>query len=141
MADINMRNVFVACRAAVPLMREAGGGAIVNLSSISASVADPGLAIYNASKAWVTGFTRSLAVDHGPDGIRCNAVCPGSIKTAMGSGGNLPEDADFKLVMRAMPLDKPRGPEVVAALIAMLASEDGAHINGEEIRVDGGTLS
>ncbi len=59
----------------------------------------------------------------------------------MGSGDNLPEDTDMQLVMRATALDKPRKAEVVAGLIAMLASEDGAHINGEEIRVDGGTLS
>ena len=61
--------------------------------------------------------------------------------TAMGGGDTLPKDADMRLVMRAMALDKPRGPEVIASVIAMLASEDGAHINGEEIRVDGGTLS
>ena len=59
----------------------------------------------------------------------------------MGSGKHLPEGADMQLVLRATALDKPRKPEVVAGLIAMLASEDGAHINGEEIRVDGGTLS
>ena len=98
-------------------------------------------AAYGSSKGGVSALTRTLAVEFAKQGVRCNAVCPGSIKTAMGSGANLPEDADMKLVMRAMPLDKPRGPEVVAALVAMLASDDGAHINGEEIRVDGGTLS
>jgi len=59
----------------------------------------------------------------------------------MGSGSNLPKDIDFELIKRAMPIDKPRGPETVASVIALLASEDGAHINGESIRMDGGTLS
>ena len=83
MADINMRGVFEATRAAVPMMRKGGGGSIVNLGSISAFVSDPNLALYNASKAWVVSFTRSVAVDHGKDGIRCNAVCPGWIMTDM----------------------------------------------------------
>ena len=73
--------------------------------------------------------------------MRCNAINPGSIQTAMAGPGVVPEGADMKLIMRAQPLDKPRGPEVVAAVVAMLASDDGAHINGEEIRVDGGTLA
>ena len=66
---------------------------------------------------------------------------PGSILTAMAGPGVVPDDADMKLIMRAQPLDEPRPPEVVAAVIVMLVSEDGAHINGEEIRVDGGTLA
>jgi NAD(P)-dependent dehydrogenase (short-subunit alcohol dehydrogenase family) len=59
----------------------------------------------------------------------------------MGSRANLPKDMDFSLIQRALPLDEPRGPEVVAGVIAMLASADGAHVNGECIRVDGGTLA
>ena len=138
--DVNLVGTFLMCRAALPHLRESGGS-IVNTSSTSALAGMPYGAAYGSSKGGVSALTRTLAVEFAKQGVRCNAVCPGSIKTAMGSGGNLPEDADMKLVMRAMPLDKPRGPEVVAGLVAMLASEDGAHINGEEIRVDGGTLS
>ena len=89
----------------------------------------------------MSALTRTVAGEFGKQGVRCNAVVPGSIRTAMGSGSHLPEGADMQLVMRAMALDKPRKADVVAGLIAMLASEAGAHINGEEIRVDGGTLS
>ena len=64
---------------------------------------------------------------------------PSRVMTAGGAG--LPKDADLKLVMRQMALDKPRGPETVASLIAFLASEDAAHVNGESIRVEGGTLA
>jgi meso-butanediol dehydrogenase/(S,S)-butanediol dehydrogenase/diacetyl reductase len=68
-------------------------------------------------------------------------VNPGSIQTAMSGDGILPGDADMRLMARTMSISKPMGPEVVAGVIAMLASDDGIHINGEEIRVDGGTLA
>jgi NAD(P)-dependent dehydrogenase (short-subunit alcohol dehydrogenase family) len=96
---------------------------------------------YGASKAGVLALTRSFAVEYGKKGLRCNAVCPGSISTAMGASSNLPAGADMDLVRRSMPLDQSRGPEVVASVIALLASADGAHINGESIRMDGGTLA
>ena len=98
-------------------------------------------AAYGASKGAVLALTRALAVEYGGKGVRVNAICPGSIKTPMGSGSNLPKDVNWDLLKRAMPLDKARGPEVVASVVAMLASEDGVHINGESIRMDGGTLA
>ena len=75
----NAKGVFLMCRALIPRM--AAGGSIINIGSISGQTADPGLALYNASKAFVHGLTRSIAVDHGPH-IRCNAICPGWIMTA-----------------------------------------------------------
>ncbi len=118
------------------------GGNIVNTSSTSALAGLAYGAAYGASKAGVLGLTYSLAIEYGRRGVRANAVCPGSIKTPMTAGAaGLPEKIDPKLITRAMALDKPRGPETVAGVIAMLASDDGAHINGVEIRVDGGTLS
>ena len=116
-------------------------GSIVNTSSTSALAGMPYGAAYGTSKGGVSALTRSLAVEFGKRGVRCNAVNPGSILTAMAGPDVIPGDADMRLVARAQPLDKPRGPEVIASVIAMLASEDGAHINGEEIRVDGGTLA
>jgi len=99
-------------------------------------------AAYAASKGAVLSFTKTLAVEYGKKGVRVNSVCPGSIKTPMSAGGaGLPKDADMKLVMRQMALDQPRGPETVASLIAFLASDDAAHINGVDILVDGGTLA
>ena len=76
----NAKGVFLMCRALIPRM--APGGSIINIGSISGQTADPGLALYNASKAFVHGLTRSIAVDHGPD-VRCNAICPGWIMTGM----------------------------------------------------------
>lgn len=138
--EVNLVGTFALCQAAMPHLLESKGN-IVNMSSTSALAGMPYGAAYGTSKGGVSALTRTLAVEYGGRGVRCNAINPGSIKTAMGSGGHLPEDADMKLVMRAMPLDKPRPPEVIASVVAMLASRDGSHINGEEIRVDGGTLA
>ena len=80
----NAKGVFLMCRALIPRMAQ--GGSIINIGSISGTTADPGLAIYNASKAFVHGLTRSIAVDHGPD-VRCNAICPGWIMTGYGRCG------------------------------------------------------
>lgn len=137
---INLTGTFLCCKAALPHLL-ASKGNIVNTSSTSALAGMPYGAAYGASKAGVLALTRSLAVEYGKQGVRCNAVCPGSIATAMGASSNLPEGADMDLVRRAMALDQSRGPEVVASVIAMLASADGAHINGESIRMDGGTLA
>jgi NAD(P)-dependent dehydrogenase (short-subunit alcohol dehydrogenase family) len=139
--SINLDGTFLICRAALPHLL-ASGGNIVNASSVAALAGLAYGAAYGASKGGVLAFTRALAVEYGKQGVRVNCVCPGSIKTPMTAGGaGLPKDADMKLVMRQMALDKARGPETVASLIAFLASEDGAHMNGAEIRVEGGTLA
>ncbi len=138
--DVNLTGTFLFCKAALPHLL-ASRGNIVNTASTSALNGMPYGAAYGASKGGVLALTRALAVEYGGKGVRVNALCPGSIKTPMGSGGNLPKDVNWELVKRAMPLDKPRGPELVASVVAMLASEDGAHINGESIRMDGGTLA
>ncbi len=138
---VNLTGTYLMCKAALPHLLESGGN-IVNTSSTSALAGLAYGAAYGASKAGVIGLTRSLAVEFAKKGLRANAVCPGSIKTPMTSGGaGLPPNLDVDLIRRAMALDKARGPETVAGVIAMLASGDGAHINGEIIRVDGGTLS
>jgi len=138
--EVNLVGPFVFCQAAMPHLI-ASKGSIVNISSTAALAGMPYGSAYGTSKGGVSALTRTLAVEYGKRGVRCNAINPGSISTAMFGGGNLPDDADFKLVMRAMALDKARGPEYVASVLALLASDDGAHINGEEIRVDGGTLA
>jgi NAD(P)-dependent dehydrogenase (short-subunit alcohol dehydrogenase family) len=137
---VNLTGTMLVCQAAIPHLLETGGN-IVNASSTSALAGLAWGAAYSASKGAVLALTRTLAIEYGRQGLRANAVAPGSIKTPMTSGLGFPEGVDMTLVQRAMPLDKPRGPETVASVIAMLASEDGAHINGECIRVDGGTLS
>lgn len=137
---INLTGTFLMCRAAIPHLLETRGN-IVNTSSTSALGGLPWGAAYAASKGGVLALTRALAVEYARQGLRVNAVCPGAIKTPMLSRYAFPEGADRKLMGRLMPLDENRGPETVASVIALLASEDGAHMNGEAVRVDGGILA
>lgn len=137
--DINLTGTFRMCRAAVPHLLESGGN-IVNAASTAGEKGLPYGAAYSASKGGVLALTRAIAVEFGDRGIRANCVCPGSIKTPMTSQ-NLPDGVDFQKLMRQNSMRGPDGPEVVAAVIAMLASDDGRHINGEQIRMDGCALA
>ena len=138
---INLTGTFLLCRAAIPALLESGGGAIVNTASTAALSGHPWAAAYSASKGGVLALTKVLAVEYAKRGIRTNAVCPGSIDTPITGDFDFPEGADMKLINRCMSITKPQGPEVVAAAIAYLASDDATHVNGESLRVDGGTLS
>lgn len=137
---VNLTGTFLMCNAALPHLVESQG-CIVNMSSTSALAGLPYAAAYGASKAGVLALTRTIAIEYGKQGVRANAICPGSIATPMTKAPAFPDGIDMKLVMRASPLDKFRGPETVASLVAFLASEDAAHVNGEDVRVDGATLS
>jgi NAD(P)-dependent dehydrogenase (short-subunit alcohol dehydrogenase family) len=137
---VNLTGTFAFCRAALPALVESRGN-IVNVSSTAALAGTPWAAAYAASKGGVLALTRTIAVEYARRGVRCNAVCPGSIDTPITDDFAFPEGADARLVERLMALDKARGPETVAAAIAYLASDDAAHVNGEHLRVDGGTLA
>jgi NAD(P)-dependent dehydrogenase (short-subunit alcohol dehydrogenase family) len=137
---VNLTGAFLMSQAALPHLL-ARKGNIVNMSSTAGLAGHPWTAAYSASKGGLLALTYTFAVEYGKQGLRANAVCPGSIKTAMHDQFRLPEGADGKLLYRIMPLDTFRGPETAAALVAFLASDDAAHINGESVRVDGGTLA
>ena len=134
----NCKGVFNCCRAAIPAMPE--GGSIINIGSISGHVADPSMALYNASKAFVHGLTRSIAVDHGP-GIRCNAICPGWIETGMlDAGFDLaanPASAKADALARH-PVRRFGRPEDIAAMAVWLASDEAGFATGQFFTVDGG---
>jgi NAD(P)-dependent dehydrogenase (short-subunit alcohol dehydrogenase family) len=131
---------MLLCRAALPHLRQTKGS-IVNAASTAALAGVPCGVAYSASKGGVLAMTRSMAVEYAKRGVRANCVCPGDTKTNMTDGVVFPETMDFDLLPRIMSLTGAKGPETIASVIAMLASEDGAHITGEDIRVDGGTLS
>lgn len=138
--DINLTGTMLLCRAVLPhLMRSRGS--IVNAASTAALSGLPCGVAYSASKGGVLAMTRSIAVEYAKRGVRANCVCPGDTKTGMTDGIDFPDSMDFDLMPRIMSLTGAKGPETLASVIAMLASEDGAHITGEDIRVDGGTLS
>ncbi len=134
----NAKGVFMLCRSCIPIMGK--GASIINIGSISASTADPGMAIYNASKAFVQGLTRSIAVDHGPD-IRCNAISPGWIMTGMADAAFAvardPEAAKRDALARH-PAGRFGEPEDIAALALWLASDAAAFATGQCYTLDGG---
>lgn len=134
----NARGVFNLCRAFIPAMR--AGGSIINIGSISGHVADPGMALYNASKAFVHGLTRSIAVDHGPR-VRCNAICPGWIETGMLEAGfELAHDpaAARADALARHPVGRFGRPADIAALASWLASDEAAFVTGQTFTADGG---
>jgi meso-butanediol dehydrogenase / (S,S)-butanediol dehydrogenase / diacetyl reductase len=137
---INLVGTFLFCREALPeLLRTKGN--IINAASTAALQGLPWGAAYGASKAGILAMTRSMAVDYAAQGVRANCVAPGDIVTPLATGVEFLKDANFDLLRRISSMTGPKGPEVVAGVIAMLASEDGCHITGECIRVDGGTLA
>lgn len=135
---VNARGVFQVCRAFIPFMKP--GGSIINIGSISGMTADPSMALYNASKAFVHGLTRSIAVDHGPD-IRCNAICPGWIMTDMADAAfALAQDAAAAQndALKRHPAGRFGKPEDVAQLALWLASEESSFATGQCFCLDGG---
>lgn len=147
---VNLTGTFLMCREAIPALLNGDKPVIVNFSSTSASFAHPYMAAYAASKGGIQAMTHALAAEYSKQGLRAVAVAPGSISSGMtdasgtsgvNAGPGLPDDADYNLVMKLLPLlgSGFAGPETVAGVVAMLASEDGAFITGTEIRVDGGT--
>ena len=140
MLDINLNGTFYMNRSAIPRLLETRGS-IVNAASTAALAGLHWGAAYSASKGAVLALTRSIAVEYAKDGVRANCVSPGDIQTPMTAAPQMPDMPSQEQIIRISSLGGPKGPEVVAGVIAMLASEDARHITGEDIRVDGGTLS
>lgn len=135
---VNAKGVFMLCRGCIPIMSK--GASIINIGSISASSADPGLALYNASKAFVQGLTRSIAVDRGP-AIRCNAISPGWIMTAMADAAFAVADdpaAAKRDALARHPAGRFGEADDIAKLALWLASDDAAFATGQCYTLDGG---
>ena len=139
--DVNLTAVFYLCRAAIPLMQKAGGGAIVNTSSTWGIYPGPGHVAYCTSKAAVAALTRNLGRDHAADGIRVNAVCPHEVNTPMLRSGFERRGIDplkgIEELGKTVPLGHVAEPEEIADVIAFLASRDARYVCGETIEVSG----
>jgi len=135
---VNQRGIFLGMRHCLPQMIAAGGGSIVNVSSVLGVSGAAGYAAYQASKHAVVGLTRSAARTHGGDGIRANVICPGFILTPM-SMQNPPEAQEALLAN--VPLGRAGQPEEVAKLVLFLASDESSYVTGAQITVDGGLLA
>jgi NAD(P)-dependent dehydrogenase (short-subunit alcohol dehydrogenase family) len=134
--EVNVKGMWLCAKAAVPLIREAGGGSIVNLASEVAFSGSPGLAHYVASKAAVIGLTRTLARELGPSAIRVNAVAPGFTDTAASVGllAGRPYDTT------ATPLGRVGHPPDLLGAVTFLVSDESAFVSGQTLLVNGGRL-
>jgi len=134
--NVNLKHQFFCAQAVIPGMRSNGGGAIVNLGSISWHLALPDLSLYQMAKAAIEGLTRSLARELGPDGIRVTCVVPGNVRTPRQLQWYTPEgEAE---IVSAQCLGERLAPEDVAAMVLFLASDDARLITGHEYFVDAG---
>jgi NAD(P)-dependent dehydrogenase (short-subunit alcohol dehydrogenase family) len=137
--DVNLKGAFLCSKYAIPRMR-GRGGAIVNVSSVRAFVSYEGNAAYDASKAGMIGLTRALALEHGRDGIRVNAICPGYISTPMTDewlAAQAEPAATLKQVLSVHPLGRMGTPRDVAEAALFLASDAASFISGTYLVVDG----
>lgn len=138
---VNLRGMFLAIKHAVPHMRKAGGGSIVNVSSLAAIKGGPGMTAYSASKGGVNAFTKALSAELGPDKIRVNAICPGWIDTPFNQPiinfiGGL--DARERMIEQVVPLRRQGLPEEIAPAVVYLASDESSYVTGHYLVIDGG---
>jgi len=142
--DLNVGSMYRTIRSVLPRMIERGGGAIVNISSIASSIKGiPSRCVYSASKAAVIGLTKSVAADFVGKGIRCNAICPGTVDSPslagrMAASGDL--EAARRAFMARQPMQRLGKPEEVAALAIYLGSDESAFTTGTTHIIDGGWI-
>jgi meso-butanediol dehydrogenase / (S,S)-butanediol dehydrogenase / diacetyl reductase len=135
--NVNVRGPWLLARAALPHLRAAGGGSIVNLGSVLSLVGARNRVAYAASKGALLAMTRAMALDHAPDKIRVNCICPGIVETEMVAAFNL-DEAARKQRLAMHPLGRFGQPEDVAGLAVFLAADESSWISGAAYTVDGG---
>ncbi len=138
---VNLRGVFLCCRAALPLIRQTGGGAIVNVGSTFAFTGNPKSAIYSATKGGVHQLTKCMAVDHTAEGIRVNCVAPGPVDTPMlqkeVSEHGDPEEMEAEM-LRGLAIKRVAMPEEIANVVWFVLSDEASYMTGSIIVADGG---
>ena len=135
--EVNVDSMFLSSKAAIPAMRESGGGAIINIASISA-LRPRGLTAYSTSKSAVIGLTKAMAVDHGAEGIRVNCVAPGPVYTPMVYGHGMSAEARARRTSASVLGVEGTGWDIGQA-VRFLASDYARYITGQVLVVDGGT--
>ncbi|MCT1476775.1 SDR family NAD(P)-dependent oxidoreductase [Microbacterium sp. p3-SID336] len=139
--ELNLWHVFAVTHALLPGMIDAGRGSIVNVSTVEAFRGIPGNAVYSAYNAGVSAFTKSLAVELGPSGIRVNAIAPDLADTPQTPAALMLAGRDPALLRSWLPAGRFGRPEDFAGVVAFLASDDAAFVTGHTVPVDGGTLA
>ncbi|MBT2231924.1 SDR family NAD(P)-dependent oxidoreductase [Nonomuraea sp. NEAU-A123] len=138
---VNLTGPFLTIRATLPLMLDRGSGVIINIASVGGQVGLARRAAYCASKAGLVGLTRAVAVDHAREGIRCVAICPGTVETEWIGKilADAPDPAAARAAMAERQLDGRMGaPDEIAAMVAFLAGPEGRFVNGAALVLDGG---
>jgi len=138
LVNVSLKGTWLCCRAAIPEMQRAGGGSIINVSSVNALLGLGGYHLYSAVKAGLIGLSRSLAVRYGRDQIRVNVLCPGSIQTETWEPILARYPDAWEKVVKWYPLGRLGQPEDVASLALFLASDEAAFVTGAVFCVDGG---
>ncbi|NMR32436.1 SDR family NAD(P)-dependent oxidoreductase [Crystallibacter degradans] len=138
MLDIHLTGTMRVCRAAYPLLKQNGGGTIVNLASVAALAGMPGRASYTTAKAGIAGLTRTLAVEWASEGIRTNAVGPGYVRTALTDTLVAEGKLDDRPIKARTPLGRFAEPEEIAEVIYFLSTSASSYVNGHLLMADGG---
>lgn len=140
---VNPRSCFLGVKYGVPYLRQRGGGVIVNVASLAGLKGGPGMTAYSASKGAIVAFTKALAPELAPDGIRVNAMCPGWIDTPFNQpaidfmGGRVAQD---QVVRQIVPLARQGTPEEIASGMLFLASDASSYMTGQSLVIDGGVF-
>ena len=137
---LNLTSVFLCLRREIPVMLAGGGGTIVNMASGAGLMGFAGLPAYVASKHGVVGLTRAAALEYGAQGVRINAVCPGSTRTPMLEGFMGGDPKIEKMMTRSVPLGRLGRPEEIADAVVWLCSDASSFVVGHALAVDGGSV-
>lgn len=138
---VNLKGAFLIGQAVARAMKASGGGAIVNMSSVNGVLAIPEIASYNVSKGGINQLTRAMALALADDGIRVNAVAPGTIATDLARQAVLTSEAARAKILSRTPMKRLGEPEEVAHTVAFLASDAASYITGEVLTIDGGRMA
>ena len=139
--DVNIRSVFFGCRKALPAMIASGGGSIVNMSSVAGLRGLPGVSVYGIAKAGVQNLSKTVAMEHAMDGIRCKSVHPGLIDTNIQNDARRDNYDEFVKIGETVPVGRMGYPEEVANCVLFLASDEAQYVTGTELVVDGGLMA
>lgn len=146
MLEVNLTGPFLMMKAAIPRMKENGGGSIINVASLAGVVAVPSGPAYCTTKAGLIHLTKQVALDYGKDNVRCNVVCPGPVRTSMLESNfrpmaevlNTDMDGVFEKMANHVPLHRIARPADIAGLFVFLASDDSNFMTGSTVLIDGG---